>query len=102
MTLEERNTLLCSPAFIAQCRIALCDWAKYWATAGTDSIPDETVRCHTENFIREIIDNLDECTQKVVVLAIADDNIINAEEPTDQNVKSAIDSIMASALPYLL
>ena len=103
MTLEERNVLLNSPSFNAQVRIALCDWMNYWVTAGTDSIEDETVKNNTDAFIRELIENLDECTAKVVVLAISDTNIINAEgTPTDQNVKQAVDSITAHCLPYLM
>ena len=103
MTLEERDTLLNSPSFHAKVRIALCDWLNYWAIAGTGSIQDPTIKMYTEAFMRMIIENVEECTEKVVVLAIADSNIVNAQnEPTDQNVKSAIDVIMANCLAYLM
>ena len=103
MTLDERNNLLNSTSFHSKVRIALCDWMNYWVTAGTDSIEDPDIRMNTEAFIRMIIESLDECTAKVVVLAISDSNIINLEnEPTDQNVKSAVDNIMAHCLTYLM
>ena len=101
MTYEERNELLNDPSFTSQCRIALCDWAKYWASAGTDSIQDPTIRSYTESFIREVIDHLDDCAAKVAVFAIADDHITSSE-PSDANVKSAIDAIMATSLKYLM
>ena len=103
MTLDERNALLASMSFHAKVRVALCDWMNYWVSAGTDLIQDETVRMQTEAFIRMIIENLDDCTSRVAVLAIANSNIANLEdEPTDQNVKAAVDSIMTTSLSYLL
>ena len=102
MTLEERNTLLNSPSFHAKVRIALCDWMNYWVTAGTGSIQDETVRNNTDAFITMLIENIDECTEKVVVVAISDSNIVNSASPTDQEIKLAVDAITAHCLPYLM
>ncbi len=103
MTLEERNAILNSTSFHSKVRVALCDWLNYWAMAGTDSIEDETVRINTDNFLRMLIDKLDECTTKVVVLAISDNNIINSEgEPTDEQVRAAVTAITSHCLPYLL
>ena len=103
MTLEERDTLLKSPSFYSKIRITLCDWMNYWVMAGTDSIQDETVKMNTEAFIRMIIENVDECTAKVVAFAISNEYIVNAEnEVTDLDIKNAVDMITAHCLPYLV
>lgn len=103
MTLEERNAILNSTLFHSKVRVALCDWLNYWAMIGTDSIEDEKVRNDTDNFLRLLIEKLDECTTKVVVLAISDTNIIQSEgEPTDEQVRAAVTAITTHCLPYLL
>ena len=103
MTLEERNTILTSTSFIAQIRIALCDWLGYWAINGTDSIENETLRSQTEAVIRDAIDNLDNYVGKIAVIAITDPAIKSAEgEVTDVTIQSAVASVMANALTYLM
>ena len=59
MNYNERNEIFISDAFQAQCKIALADWLNYWATNGTASIEDETLRKQTEDFVKFAIHNLD-------------------------------------------
>lgn len=102
MTFEERNQVLASASFISKCRIALCDWMQYWVINGVSSIQDETLRNQTDAFIRYAMDNLDNCTSKIAILAISDSNVANAAEITDTVIQSAVTNIMTNALNYLM
>lgn len=102
MTLEERNTILNSPSFYAQIRVAFCDWISYWAINGIDSIEDPTLRRKTENIIQSALEDIDKYTGKIMFLAISDTGVIEATEITDQIVRNAVTSIMSNALEYLM
>lgn len=102
MTLEERNTILNSPSFHAQIRVAFCDWIGYWAINGTDSIENPTLRSQTESIIQSAIENIDIYTGKLAILAISDAGVIEANELTDQIIRNAVTSIMSNALEYLM
>ena len=102
MTLEERNNILTSTSFMAKIRVAFCDWLGYWALNGTDSIQDETLRSQTNEIIRDSVQNLDTYTGKIAVLAISNNNIVEATEITDEIIRNAVTNIMSNALEYIM
>lgn len=98
----DRNAILKSDEFIAQVRVALCDWVEYWAVTGTASITDETLREQTDAFINVFLFEPEKYVQKLAYLAISEPAVKDAIEVTDINVKTAVDQLMSRALPYLL
>ena len=102
MTLEERNNILTSTSFMAKIRVAFCDWLGYWALNGTDSIQDETLRSQTNEIIRDAVQNLDTYTGKIAVIAISNNNIVEATEITDEIIRNAVTNIMSNALEYIM
>ena len=98
----DRNAILASDAFIAQVRIAVCDWVEYWAVAGTGSITDPDLREQTDAFIKVFLFNPELFVKKIAHLAIAEPAVKDAVEVTDANIKTAVDNLLANALSYLL
>ncbi len=102
MNYNGRNSLLSSEIFQAQCKIALTDWVNYWATNGTESIEDETLREQTDNFIKFAIHNLDHYAQSLSVLVIGESSIVSKDVLEDEDVKQAVTHVLSTALEYLL
>lgn len=102
MNYNERNDVFVSPNFQAQCKIALTDWLNYWATNGTASIEDETLRDQTDNFLRFAIHNLDNYARAISVLVIGEEPIKADEDVTDAEVSAAVTHVLSTALGYLL
>lgn len=102
MNYNERNTVFMSDTFQAQCKIALTDWLNYWATNGTASIEDETLREQTDNFLKFAIHNLDSYAKALSVLVIGEDSIKTDGEVTDAEVSAAVTHVLSAALEYLL
>lgn len=102
MTYSERNTILLSSNFIAQCRIALCDWVEYWTINGVESIEDEVLRGNTEIFLRSCLINIDSYLSRIAILIISSDILENAEEVTDDVIKRALDNVLSNALSFLI
>ena len=91
-----------SPNFQAQCKIALTDWLNYWATNGTASIEDETLREQTDNFLKFAIHNLDYYARAISVLVIGEESIKADSEVTDAEVSAAVNHVLGTALEYLI
>jgi len=102
MNYNERNEIFISDAFQAQCKIALTDWLNYWATNGTASIEDETLRKQTEDFVKFAIHNLDNYVKALSVLVISEEPIKSDSDVTDAEVRTAVNHVMATALPFLM
>ena len=102
MTYTDRYEIMNSDEFIAQCAIALSDWVRYWAVNGTAEIEDETLREQTDTFISVYLENPKAYVNKIAVLAIAEPSVKDAVEVLDVNVKTAVDSILAHAISYLI
>lgn len=102
MNYNERNEIFISDTFQAQCKIALTDWMNYWATNGTASIEDETLREQTDNFLKFAIHNLDSYAKALSVLVIGEDSIKTDGEVTDAEVSAAVTHVLSAALEYLL
>lgn len=102
MNYSDRNNIFVSNTFQAQCKIALADWVNYWATNGTASIEDETLREQTDNLLRFAIHNLDSYAKALSVLVIGEESIKVDEEVTDAEVSSAVTHVLSTALEYLL
>ena len=102
MTYEERNNVLNSSAFKAQCRIALCDWLEYWSVNGTDSIEDSELRMNTDLFIKNAISNVGAYSERIAVIVIGSQILEDAEEITDDVVMRAVNNVLSNALTYLL
>ena len=101
MNYNERNTVFMSDTFQAQCKIALTDWLNYWATNGTESIEDPTLRDQTNNFIRSAIHNLDAYSKALSVLVVAEEGIKADDEVSDSEVSTAVTHVLSTALGYL-
>ena len=101
MNYSERNEILRSEEFVGRCRVALCDWAAYWAVNGTGSIEDEELRHKTDQFLVFFLENPEAYVRKVAHLAISEPAVKDAVEITDANVKTAVDRILSSAIGYL-
>lgn len=102
MNYKDRNNILVSDTFQAQCKIALTDWMNYWATNGTASIEDETLREQTDNFLKFAIHNLDNYAKALSVLVIGEESIKADGEVTDTEVTNAVTHVLSTALEYLL
>lgn len=102
MNYNERNDIFVSSTFQAQCKIALTDWLNYWATNGTASIEDETLREQTDNFLKFAIHNLDNYAKALSVLVIGEESIKADSEVTDSEINTAVNRVLAHALSYLL
>ncbi len=102
MTYTDRYEILNSDEFIAQCAISLSDWVRYWAVNGTAEIEDERLRELTDTFITVYLENSKAYVNKIAVLAIAEPSVKDAVEVLDVNVKTAVDSILAHAISYLI
>ena len=102
MNYSDRNNVFVSPNFQAQCKIALTDWLNYWATNGTASIEDETLRDQTDNFLRFATHNLDTYARAISVLVIGEESIKADSEVTDAEVSAAVTHVLSTALGYLL
>ena len=102
MNYNERNDVFVSPNFQAQCKIALTDWLNYWATNGTASIEDETLREQTDNFLKFAVHNLDNYARAISVLVIGEESIKGDSEVTDAEVSAAVTHVLSTALGYLL
>lgn len=102
MNYNERNNIFVSDTFQAQCKIALTDWLNYWATNGTASIEDETLREQTDNFLKFAIHNLDNYAKALSVLVIGEESIKTDGEVTDAEVTNAVTHVLSTALEYLL
>lgn len=102
MTYQQRNQILQSPEFIAQCRIALCDWLEYWTVNGLSPIEDEDLRTKTDIFIRNCLANTETYVFRIATIVIGTDIIENAEEITDSIVKRAVDTVLSHALDFLI
>ena len=102
MNYSERNEILRSEEFVGRCRIALCDWAEYWAINGTASIDDPDLRAQTDQFLAMFFENPDAYVRKVATLAISEPTVKDAVEVTDANVSIAVTDIMAHALGYIM
>ena len=102
MDYSERDEALRSGEFVGRCRVALCDWAEYWAVNGTESIEDPELRHKTNLFLNFFLDNPEAYLKKVVHLAIAEPSVRDAAEITDGNVAQAVTVIMSHALDYLM
>lgn len=102
MNYDERNNVFVSDSFQAQCKIALTDWLNYWATNGTASIEDETLREQTDNFLKFAIHNLDNYASALSVLVIGEESVKADSEVTDAEVSAAVTHVLSTALGYLL
>lgn len=102
MNYSDRNYIFVSDTFQAQCKIALTDWMNYWATNGTASIEDETLRKQTDDFLKFAIHNLDSYAKALSVLVIGEDSIKTDGEVTDAEVSAAVTHVLSTALEYLL
>ena len=102
MTYNERDEILKDSEYLGKVRIALCDWLQYWATSGVDSIEDEQVKENTDLFIKLALSNTESYVIKLAILAISESAIKDAIEVTDTNVLTAVNHLLATALPYLL
>lgn len=102
MNYNERNDVFMSDSFRAQCKVALTDWLNYWATNGTASIEDETLREQTDNFLKFAIHNLDNYASALSVLVIGEESIKADSEVTDAEVSAAVTHVLSTALGYLL
>jgi len=102
MNYNERNDVFMSDSFQAQCKIALTDWLNYWATNGTASIEDETLRDQTDNFLRFAIHNLDNYARAISVLVIGEETVKTDSEVTDAEVSAAVNHVLSTALEYLI
>ena len=102
MNYSERNDVFTSDTFQAQCKIALTDWLNYWATNGTASIEDETLREQTDSFLKFAIHNLDNYAKALSVLVIGEESIKADSEITDAEVRTAVTHVLSTALEYLL
>ena len=99
----DRNEILQSEKFKAQCRIALCDWVQYCVTTGTSIIEDQELKSLTETFLRVFLGNISETfVDKIAHLAISEPSVLNSTNVTDLEVKTAVDHLMATSLQYLL
>ena len=102
MNFIERANLLNTEEFYNRCKIGLCDWVNYWVNTGLDSIEDETLKENTRNFCLFTLGNLDHYANKIAALVISQENIIGLQEITDNDIKTAINSIMAKGIDFLL
>lgn len=83
-------------------QIALIDWMTYWTTAGLDDITDPTLKEQTVAAINLLIEDPDGITEKVCEFVIGEDAIKSAEEtPTEAQIKTAVDAIMANKLRWI-
>lgn len=99
----ERNALIDQGELQAKCKVALCDWANYWAINGTSEIQPQELREKTEHFIMLLLDNANEYAEKVALLLIGSPAYQEAEEPLDDEaIKSGINTILANALDFLI
>lgn len=99
---SDRNDILMSQEFIGQVRIAICDWVNYWAINGTAVIENETLREQTDSFITAYLIKPELFVQKVAYLAISEAVVKDAVTVTDQNVTTAVNTVLANALSYLM
>lgn len=102
MNYNERNNVFVSDNFQAQCKIALTDWLNYWATNGTASIEDETLREQTDNFLKFAVHNLDNYARALSVLVIGEESVKADSEVTDAEVSAAVNHVLSTALGYLI
>lgn len=102
MSYNERNQIFVSDKYQAQVKMALVDWVNYWATNGTESIDDPDLRDKTDLYIKFCTQNLDNYTKSLATLVIGEPNIINTEEVTDGEIKTAVSHVLATALEYLI
>ena len=102
MNFLERANLLNTDDFYNRCKIALCDWMNYWVNAGFDSIEDETLQEQTKTFCLFALSNLDHYVNKITALVISQNNIVNLQEITDNDIKTALDGIMSRGISSLL
>lgn len=102
MNLTQRSEILSSAEYQQKVKVALCDWVAYWASIGTESITDETLRGQTENMVRFSLGNIDHYSAKVAALVIADTDIKSATELTDVDISAAVTRVMASSITFLL
>lgn len=98
----ERDGVLRGGEFAGRCRVALCDWAEYWAVNGTGSIEDAELREKTDLFLSMFLSNPEAYVNKVAYLAIAEPCVRDAAEVTDENVSQAVTVIMSRALGYIM
>ena len=83
-------------------QIALIDWMTYWTTAGLDDITDPVLNAQTVAAINLLIEDPDSITEKVAEFVIGEEVIKTAEEiPTESQIKTAVDSIMANKLRWI-
>ena len=102
MNFIERANLLNTEDFYNKCKIALCDWVNYWVNTGLDSIENEELKQNTRIFCQFTLGNLDHYVNKITALVISQENITNLQEVTDNDIKIAVNSIMANGINFLL
>lgn len=102
MNFLERNEIFISEEFTSRCRIALCDWVNYWVNAGVESIESEELRDDTRLFCSFALSNLETYVRKITALVISQESIKNLQEVTDNDIRTAVTSIMSTGIKFLL
>lgn len=103
MTNEERWNLFESGAYRQTISLSLLDWAGYWSAPGVidAEISDETQKAQTRAAVRIIATDLSRATKITASLAISDDDIIEAEQPSEALIRQAVVKVMAQKLEWL-
>lgn len=103
MTNEERWKLFESGFYRQTISLSLLDWAGYWSAPGVidAEITDETQKAQTRAAVRIITTDLSRATKITASLAISDETIIEAEQPSEALIRQAVVKVMAQKLEWL-
>lgn len=82
-------------------QICLLDWLAYWTTNGIDTIEDPLLRTQTAAVIDMLLTDLNGITAKVAELAMGEEQIKTAAEPSESDINTAVVAIMATRLRWL-
>lgn len=102
MTYTEREQVYNSSNVLPRVKVALCDWMNYWAVNGTDSIEDGTLKAKTEEFIRLGVEDPWKYAERISVIMMGSPTIKEASEITDLMIKTELDTVMSTAMDYIM
>ena len=101
MTKRERYEYYNSGELQPVVQICLLDWLNYWSAPNAPLPSDPTLRAQTEAAVELLLTDLEAMTRKVSELAIGEDVIKDADEPTEAEIDYAVTLIMSTRLRWL-
>ena len=101
MTKRERYEYYNSGELQPVVQICLLDWLNYWSASNAPIPSDPTEAAQIKAAVELLLTDLEGMTRKVSELAMGEDVIKDAVEPTEANIEYAVTLIMSTRLRWL-